>query len=237
MCGGSNKTGCVGSNVGSCQVKKLNTKQNWTLGQPNKMLYYYDGMLNLTYVNGTRCHNGVYRTTHITFLCNSSAVDNGIGVPEYEKENHCVYNFRWFTKYACPAKVSQVRRSFIEVFCSFPSSMAHQASAITEAVTAFQKLSTSNFKVLVIHILLLLNTLQDCTVPIKTFFGAVTHFSTPKCSRLHLCLFHLNFNISFCSTENQLMVPLSFPKILKRTLWSQSLSLRISLNPHRIVFF
>jgi len=71
------------------------------------MLYYYDGMLNLTYGNGTPCHNGVSRTTHITFLCNSSADNNGIGVPEYEKENHCVYNFRWFTKYACPARVSQ----------------------------------------------------------------------------------------------------------------------------------
>ena len=107
VCGGSNKTGCIGSNVGSCQIKKLNPKQNWTLGQPNNMLYYYDGMINLTYVNGTRCHNGVSRTTHITFLCNSSAVNNGIGRPEYEKENHCVYNFRWFTKYACPAKVGQ----------------------------------------------------------------------------------------------------------------------------------
>ena len=108
MCGGSNETDCSGSNVGACQVKTLNPKQNWTIGQPNKMLYYYDGMLNLTYGNGARCRNGVNRTTHITFLCNSSAVNNGAGVPEYEKENHCVYNFRWFTKYACPAKVSQI---------------------------------------------------------------------------------------------------------------------------------
>ena len=107
VCGGSKSTGCKGSNVGSCQIKKQDRKQNWMLGQPNQKLYYYDGMLNLTYGNGTMCRNGVHRTTHITFLCNSSAADDGIGVPVYEKENHCTYNFRWFTKYACPAKVSQ----------------------------------------------------------------------------------------------------------------------------------
>ncbi|KAL9969231.1 hypothetical protein ACROYT_G021424 [Oculina patagonica] len=107
VCGGSNNTACVGSNIPSCQVKKDNPKQNWTLGLPNSKLYYYDGMLNLTYVNGTKCHNGISRTTHITFLCNSTAVNNGIGVPEYEKENHCVYNFRWYTKYACPAKITE----------------------------------------------------------------------------------------------------------------------------------
>ena len=109
VCGGSKSTGCNSSDVlvGSCQIKKQDRKQNWILGQPNQKLYYYDGMLNLIYGNGTLCHNGDHRTTHITFLCNSSAADDGIGVPEYEKENHCIYNFRWFTKYACPAKVSQ----------------------------------------------------------------------------------------------------------------------------------
>ena len=106
VCGGSNHTGCGGSNIGACQVKQLEPNSNWMIGQPNKILYYYDGMLNLTYVNGKKCHNNVNRTTHITFLCNEKAVDDGIGVPEFEKENHCVYNFRWFTKYACPAKVS-----------------------------------------------------------------------------------------------------------------------------------
>ena len=106
VCGGSNNTGCLGSNIGACQVKQLDPTSNWTIGQPNKILYYYDGMLNLTYVNGKECSNNVKRTTHITFLCSETAVDDGIGVPEFEKENHCVYNFRWFTKYACPAKVS-----------------------------------------------------------------------------------------------------------------------------------
>ena len=125
MCGGSKKTACNGSltnNVGSCQIKKLNPNQHWILGQPNQRLYYYDGMLNLTYGSGTRCHNGVSRTTHITFLCNSSAANNGIGVPEFEKENYCIYNFRWFTKYACPTKVS------LAIF------YAHQTRVIAEPV-------------------------------------------------------------------------------------------------------
>ena len=106
MCGGSNQIGCVGSNVSSCQIKKADPKSNWTLGLKNDKLYYYDGMLNLTYTGGKKCLNGVSRKTHITFLCNRSAVDDGIGEPEFEKENHCIYNFRWFTKYACPEKVS-----------------------------------------------------------------------------------------------------------------------------------
>lgn len=98
--------GCVGANVSSCQITQPSSKHNFTLGLENKNLYYYDGMLNLTYHNGEKCHNGVSRKTHITFLCNQSAVNNGVGVPEFEKENHCIYNFMWFTKYACPAKVS-----------------------------------------------------------------------------------------------------------------------------------
>ena len=110
VCGGSNRTGCIGFNVGACQINTQNPKSNWTMGHPNSKLYYYDGMLNLTYVNGPSCRHSGNRTTHVTFLCNATAVDNGIGVPEYEKENACVYNFRWFTKYACPAKVS---RSFM----------------------------------------------------------------------------------------------------------------------------
>lgn len=116
VCGGTNKTSCHPSNVGACQVKRRDPTQVYVMGQANTMLYYYDGMLNLTYVNGTKCHNGVARTTHITFLCNETAADDGVGAPQYEKENHCVYNFRWFTKYACPAKVSFERRCMNRVY-------------------------------------------------------------------------------------------------------------------------
>ena len=107
ICGGSNQTYCPGGNIGACQIKRGEPTFHKKLGKPNDILFYYDGMLNLTYRNGEPCHNGVNRTTHITFLCNRSAVDNGVGVPEYEKEDHCVYNFRWFTKYACLTKVSE----------------------------------------------------------------------------------------------------------------------------------
>ena len=44
--------GCVGANVSSCQITQPSSKHNFTLGLQNKNLYYYDGMLNLTYHNG-----------------------------------------------------------------------------------------------------------------------------------------------------------------------------------------
>ena len=111
VCGGSNNTHCGNVNVGACQYETANPSRNFVIGQPNSWLYLYDGILNLTYTDGKPCHNGVKRTTHITFLCKETAIDGGIGVPEYEKENHCIYNFRWFTKYACPAKVSSKSKS------------------------------------------------------------------------------------------------------------------------------
>ncbi|XP_022790425.1 cation-independent mannose-6-phosphate receptor-like [Stylophora pistillata] len=104
VCGGSSRMDCGGTNVSACQIRRKDSKK-FTLGLENKNLYYYDGMLNLTYQDGDKCHNGLPRTTHITFLCNQSAKDDGIGIPEFEKENHCTYNFRWFTKYACPPKI------------------------------------------------------------------------------------------------------------------------------------
>ena len=78
------------------------------MGQPSNKLAYYDGMLDLTYSDGDTCRarhpadQPPARQTQITFLCKPGA---GLGQPEYEKEDGCHYSFRWFTQYACPAKV------------------------------------------------------------------------------------------------------------------------------------
>lgn len=85
-------------------MNKQDNKKRWVIGQANNKLYYYDGMVNLTYTQGDKCRNGIFRRTHITFLCKPNS---GVGSPVYEKENECIYNFRWFTQYACPAKVSK----------------------------------------------------------------------------------------------------------------------------------
>ena len=78
-------------------------KLQHSIGEANSNLAYFDGLLKLTYYHGDKCHNGQYRETHITFLCNQTA---GIGQPQFEKEVSCgTYNFLWYTKFACLAKV------------------------------------------------------------------------------------------------------------------------------------
>ncbi|KAM7135316.1 cation-independent mannose-6-phosphate receptor isoform 2-T2 [Molossus nigricans] len=86
--------------AGACQVAKSD-KKAWSLGQSNAKLSYYDGMIQLSYKNGTSYNNDKHtpRTTLITFLCDR---DVGVGVPEYQEEDNSTYNFRWYTSYACP---------------------------------------------------------------------------------------------------------------------------------------
>lgn len=55
----------------------------WSLGALSSKLSYYDGMIQLTYKNGTPYNNEnqTPRSTLITFLCDREA---GIGQPEYQ---------------------------------------------------------------------------------------------------------------------------------------------------------
>ncbi|XP_062345985.1 cation-independent mannose-6-phosphate receptor [Cinclus cinclus] len=83
----------------ACQVQSKD--QFWSLGLPSSKLSYYDGLIQLTYKNGTAYNNEnkTQRSTLITFLCDHDA---GIGQPEYQKEDNYTYNFRWYTEHACP---------------------------------------------------------------------------------------------------------------------------------------
>ncbi|XP_055982014.1 cation-independent mannose-6-phosphate receptor isoform X3 [Sorex fumeus] len=85
---------------GACQVAK-NEKKVWNLGMSNSKLSYYDGMIQLSYKNGTPYSDGraAARSTLITFLCDR---DVGVGAPEYQDEDDSAYNFRWYTSFACP---------------------------------------------------------------------------------------------------------------------------------------
>ncbi|EDL83054.1 insulin-like growth factor 2 receptor, isoform CRA_d [Rattus norvegicus] len=87
------------SNSGACQVAK--SGKSWNLGLSNTKLTYYDGMIQLSYRNGTLYNNEKHtpRSTLITFLCDRDA---GVGFPEYQEEDNSTYNFRWYTSYACP---------------------------------------------------------------------------------------------------------------------------------------
>ncbi|XP_075410409.1 cation-independent mannose-6-phosphate receptor isoform X1 [Tenrec ecaudatus] len=87
-------------NSGACQLSKSD-KKSWNLGLSNAKLSYYDGMIQLSYKDGTPYNNEKHtpRATLITFLCDRDA---GIGIPEYQEEDNSTYNFRWYTSYACP---------------------------------------------------------------------------------------------------------------------------------------
>ncbi|XP_035801950.2 cation-independent mannose-6-phosphate receptor isoform X2 [Amphiprion ocellaris] len=85
--------------AGACQVEK----SSWSLGEANSRLSYYDGLIQLTYSNGSEYNNQQHtlRSTLISFLCDPTA---GPGKPEFQVEDKYTYNFRWYTSYACPER-------------------------------------------------------------------------------------------------------------------------------------
>ncbi|XP_029532637.1 cation-independent mannose-6-phosphate receptor [Oncorhynchus nerka] len=88
--------------AGACQVDQSGSN-SWSLGEFNSQLSYYDGMIKLSYSNGSRYNNVQHtlRSTMISFLCDREA---GAGKPEFEVEDKYTYNFRWYTSYACPER-------------------------------------------------------------------------------------------------------------------------------------
>uniref|UniRef100_A0A8C9W683 Insulin-like growth factor 2 receptor n=1 Tax=Scleropages formosus TaxID=113540 RepID=A0A8C9W683_SCLFO len=101
VCGNVSAAKCPNT-AGACQVDKMG--QSWNLGGSNSKLSYYDGMIHLSYRNGSRYNDDKHtqRSTLISFLCDHEA---GAGWPEYQEEDKFTYNFRWYTAYACPERV------------------------------------------------------------------------------------------------------------------------------------
>ncbi|XP_038598480.1 LOW QUALITY PROTEIN: cation-independent mannose-6-phosphate receptor [Tachyglossus aculeatus] len=99
VCGPVSENSCP-PNSGACQIDK-SSKKAWSLGASSSKLSYYNGMIQLSYKDGTPYNNDQHtpRATLITFLCDRDA---GAGRPEYQEEDNSTYNFRWFTSYACP---------------------------------------------------------------------------------------------------------------------------------------
>ncbi|XP_067097484.1 cation-independent mannose-6-phosphate receptor [Osmerus mordax] len=88
--------------AGACQVDQSGTS-SWSLGDFNSRLSYYDGLIQLSYANGSQYNNKQHtlRSTLISFLCDRDA---GLGKPEFQVEDKYTYNFRWYTSYACPER-------------------------------------------------------------------------------------------------------------------------------------
>ncbi|KAL7888463.1 hypothetical protein AOLI_G00034370 [Acnodon oligacanthus] len=101
VCGSVQAANCPGT-AGACQDEKSKVK-SWNLGEFNSKLSYYDGMIQLDYLNGSEYNNKQHtqRSTHISFLCDREA---GPGKPEFQVEDDFTYNFRWYTSYACPER-------------------------------------------------------------------------------------------------------------------------------------
>ncbi|KAM6915608.1 cation-independent mannose-6-phosphate receptor [Xenentodon cancila] len=98
VCGPVKAAACP-ENAGACQVES----SSWSLGEANSRLSYYDGLIQLTYSNGSQYNNKehTHRSTLISFLCDPEA---GPGKPEFQVEDKYTYNFRWYTSYACPER-------------------------------------------------------------------------------------------------------------------------------------
>ncbi|KAL4649143.1 cation-independent mannose-6-phosphate receptor [Arapaima gigas] len=98
VCGNVSMENCP-NGTGACQMDKK--EHFWNLGESNSKLSYYDGMIQLSYRNGSQYNDKKHtqRSTLISFLCDREA---GAGWPEYQEEDKFTYNFRWYTVYACP---------------------------------------------------------------------------------------------------------------------------------------
>ncbi|XP_029965640.1 LOW QUALITY PROTEIN: cation-independent mannose-6-phosphate receptor [Salarias fasciatus] len=86
--------------AGACQVS---SSDSWSLGEANSRLSYYDGLIQLSYANGSRYNDRRHtlRSALLAFLCDPEA---GAGQPQFQEEDDYTYNFRWYTAYACPQR-------------------------------------------------------------------------------------------------------------------------------------
>ncbi|CAL1527175.1 unnamed protein product [Lymnaea stagnalis] len=94
---------CNNDGVSSvCQRKDNDSTFSQSLGKKDSMeLMYSDGVLTLTYKNGNLCSSNFERETVIEFSCNRTAVNDGLGAPEFVQHTNCSYFFQWATKLAC----------------------------------------------------------------------------------------------------------------------------------------
>ena len=93
-------------------------RDSFNIGQFSTKLSYFDGMINLTYTDGTPYNDAAAtpRKSEITFICDQSA---GKGTPTYLSEvtSGHYYGFEWRTAYACPT---------VQMECTATDGKSHQ---------------------------------------------------------------------------------------------------------------
>ncbi|KAL6096173.1 igf2r [Pungitius sinensis] len=125
VCGPVKAASCP-EKAGICQVQT----SSWSLGEANSRLSYYDGLIQLTYNNGSKYNNVKHtlRSSVISFLCDPEA---GAGYPEFQVEDNFTYNFRWYTSYACPERPHECLVTDPKTLEQYDLSSLSRSSSIT----------------------------------------------------------------------------------------------------------
>ncbi|KAM4522347.1 cation-independent mannose-6-phosphate receptor isoform 2-T2 [Odontesthes bonariensis] len=142
--------------AGACQVEK----SSWSLGEANSHLSYYDGLIQLTYSNGSQYNNEQHtlRSTLISFLCDPEA---GPGNPVFQVEDKYTYNFRWYTSYACPQRPHECLVTDPNTLDQYDLSSLSRSSSSRNWL-AMDLSDTSNLKKYYINICRPINPVPGC---------------------------------------------------------------------------
>lgn len=107
ICGSLGNSPCKSktnsSLAGICQFQK-SSNRTWILGQANRNLTYWNGVLSLRYTDGDKYNdpNKTPRSAELSFVCSD---DESL---EMIYEANRTYFFRYYTKHACPNVINMV---------------------------------------------------------------------------------------------------------------------------------
>ncbi|XP_078698219.1 cation-independent mannose-6-phosphate receptor-like isoform X2 [Branchiostoma floridae x Branchiostoma belcheri] len=104
VCGAVKGSKCDGDDLGVCQAELIHGTRTFSGGKSNSNLDYNEGILELTYKHGARCHKDQFeRSSVVSFVC-ANRTDNGRPVFIDESED-CTYYFSFHTPLACETQV------------------------------------------------------------------------------------------------------------------------------------
>lgn len=100
FCGPVKGSPCQGDNVAICQ-EEVGQQRNWTIGVVNRNVSYFNGILSMSFENGTPYNNKekTPRRADVVFICDDIGNDTSI---QLVSEHDHTYTFRVFTSQACP---------------------------------------------------------------------------------------------------------------------------------------
>ena len=99
---GSLEPACLrGSAKGSAACQVDNHGNEWSLGEPSRVIVLEDDQFVMHYTNGSACSDGRQRSMTIVFTCNNSAAPGVSGPSSCVEASSCVYECTWPTSLAC----------------------------------------------------------------------------------------------------------------------------------------